>query len=102
MQPASSRKKKAVVVVKKVLGHHMTQKDAKTFIPPGSSVWQDRARGGWCGHVEPYRRASMTFDKFGGDSDAALKALLQALWFQYAELEAKPVVDVCIVADLFS
>lgn len=48
--------------------------------PPDTSIWQDRARGGWCGHFTSCKRISESFDRHGGDSKSALKELLRRLW----------------------
>lgn len=63
-----------------VLPHHIPQCQAKQFAPPDTSIWQDRARGGWCGHFTSCKRISESFDRHGGDSKSALKELLRRLW----------------------
>lgn len=81
--------------------HHITQAQAKRLLPPHTSLWRDVQRSGWCGHNPPNSRVSEAFDKHGGSSDEALKALLRRLWRQHAESKGKEPEELCIVQGLF-
>ena len=83
--------------------HHLASGEANRFNkPPGSFVWRDVKRGGWCGHVPPYKRVSEPFVKHGGSSITSFRACLRGLWIQYAAKVAKSPKDVCFVEGLFS
>ncbi len=95
--------KRAKALLKKfVLPHHISQADAKRFLPPATSVWRDLARGGWCGHCPPNSRLSESFDKHAGSSDDAFRALLVRLWIQNAEKVGQPPANICTVEGLFA
>jgi hypothetical protein len=97
----SSAKKKARVAKRVVLPHHIAQGDAKRFTAPATFVWRDITRGGWCGHCPPNSRVSESFDKHGGSSDLALKALLRTLWTQHAEKSGQKPEEVCNIDGIF-
>lgn len=81
------------------LPHHCEQREARSFIPPGTSIWRDCARGGWCAHHNDYRRISEGFTKHGG-SMLALRHCLRRLWGQYLEARGEPLAN-CPVSGLF-
>eukprot|EP00969_Alexandrium_andersonii_P145211 6421438-Alexandrium_andersonii.AAC.1 len=69
---SSKSKKGGAKASKLVLPHHMEQRDAKKFLPPGASIWRSAARGEWNGHLPPNRRVSEPYLKHGS-SEQALK-----------------------------
>ena len=85
---------------KKVLPHHLDQKVAAKFMPPGASLWRDKKRGGWCSHLPPNKRISESFTKHG-DSDLALRALLKRSWTQYARGRGRAPGKLCPIVGLF-
>ena len=77
----------------------LTQQEAKLLLPPDTSIWQSRSRGGWMGHCPPYRRISAMFVHYPSQ-DAALRCLLQRLWTLHFDRPAA-VPQTCPVKDLF-
>ena len=82
-----------------VLPHHLSQQEAKRFIPQGSSIWVATA-GAWCGHMPPYRRNFESLAKHG-TSEAALRYLLRTLWSQKCKITGEDTSS-CPVRGLFS
>lgn len=71
------------------LPNTISQQEAKSFIPPGSSVWRSNTRYSWNAHVPPRARISEAWAKHGGDQQA-LKCLLRRMWRQHCELQGLP------------
>ena len=72
---------------------------AKRQVPPGSSIWQARVKGGWMGHTPPNPRISSMFTAFPSQGHA-LQNCLQRLWLQHLEKEGKD-ATFCPIVGLF-
>lgn len=59
-----------------------SQAEAKLLLPADASIWRDRTRGGWCGHLPPNPRISAMFSDFPSQGHA-LQHLLRTLWEQH-------------------
>jgi hypothetical protein len=88
-EDGKNKKKKQVVVVKIKLPHHISQPEAKRYVPPGASVWRSLVRSEWCGHLPPAKRCTEPFSRHEG-SEGALKALLRRLWAQHLDRTGAP------------
>ena len=61
----------------------MTQDWAKSFLPPGASIWRANTRGGWHSHLPPHRRQSCSWKEHDMNSFRAYSALLRRVWELY-------------------
>lgn len=52
---------------------------AKSFLPPGTSIWRDRTRQGWCAHPKGHSRVSALWASCGGEQEALRVVLRQCL-----------------------
>ena len=77
----------------------ISQKSAKTYLPPLSSIWRDRIRGGWCGHRQGVRRCRFTWASCGGEREALIECL-RHLWSDHLELACQD-ESMCTVVGLF-
>ena len=77
----------------------MTQEEVKLMLPPKSTIWQNRIKGGWMAHLPPDPRISSMFADFDRP-EAALKDILQRLWRMYFFSKSYP-DSACPVAGLF-
>lgn len=59
----------------------ITQPEAKAMVPPGASIWRDLCRGGWCGHMQGFRRCSRPWSTEGHRE--ACMFVLRTLWNQF-------------------
>ena len=96
---ASKRRKVSNPTVLRLPAHHISQSDAKKYLPPNTPILQGRTKDGWHGHCPPYRRVGHTFVK-RGCSQLARKAIQRDLWTQHLSKTGQP-VETCTVADLF-
>lgn len=48
----------------------ITQAEAKTMLPPNTSIWRDRTRQGWCAHPSGHSRLSSLWASSGGEQQA--------------------------------
>ena len=60
------------------------QATAKTFLPPGASIWKDRTRMAWNAHMPPRARIS---EPWGACEVVALSKILKRVWAQHLEIE---------------
>ena len=72
---------------------------AKTFLPPGATIWRGVVKSTWHCHFHPCSRVSESWLR--GGERIALKRILKRVWFQYADYYGLDVEDVCNVAGLF-
>ena len=100
----SKKKKKGEAAAAKEINmpHHIPTEAANLYNPPGSYLWHDNSRGGWCGHFAPYKRLSEPFTKHGGSSQESLKAVLRGLWIQYGHSKGQAAKYLCHVEGLFA
>ena len=82
-----------------IFSFETTQPQAKLLLPPDSSIWRARTRGGWCGHLPPNGRVSSMFSDFPTQGHA-LQNMLQTLWRQHCRKFGRS-IDTCPVANLF-
>ena len=82
-----------------VLPHHCSQALARTFCPPGASVWKNNKVRGWNGHLPPAPRKSEPLHRHAS-SDEALRSLMQRLWRDYLDRNGLPDIA-CTVTGLF-
>lgn len=68
---------------------NITLEFARRFIPPGASIWVGRGEGTWQGHLEPFRRCSRSWRKYG--EAGALREVLRYLWRRHAALTGQTV-----------
>jgi len=76
------------------------QSQARTFMPPKTSVWRGNNRGLWACHVKGHRRFSEPWSMHGGDSFLAMIAVAQKAWRLFCRDEQLD-TSVCPIADLF-
>ena len=85
---AKASGKKAPAVVRRALPHRvftLSQSEVARLGPPGSSVWQARQKGGWMGHLPPFKRVSAMWSDFGEERSPIV--LLQKLCHLYLIVE---------------
>ena len=78
----------------------LPQERAKTFMPPGTSIWRGNKTQCWAAHVKPRKRHSAPWADFGGDSFLAMQAVVRRAWMYWLEDKDLPITD-CPVPGLF-
>lgn len=58
----------------------VSQADAKTLIPPGTSIWRASSHCAWAGHCPPFARISSSWAM--GEPEA-MKDVIRRLWLAY-------------------
>ena len=71
---------------------------ARSMIPPGSSLWQDDKYRSWQGHYPPYPRRGRSWRTWG--EGVALKFVLRYIWCKYLTDEGWD-LNMCPVAGIF-
>ena len=92
-----------VVPDKRRLPCDIPHSELKRYAPVGCGVWRSlqEGRGGFCGHVPPFRRWTEKFSEHP-DQQSCKIATLRKLWKQRCEIDATDPKVVCDVAGLFS
>ena len=75
--------------------HH----EAKRWCPEGAFVWRSLKTGGWNGHMEPFKRISRSWARYG--EDESLRMVLEGLWEQCCEKHGVDKKD-CPMRGVFS
>lgn len=73
---------------------------AKSFLPPGTSIWRDRTRQGWCAHPKGHSRVSALWASCGGEQEA-LRVVLRQCWALHLESSGLGPDD-CPIGGIFS
>ena len=75
------------------------QSEAKTYLPPGGKIWQDRGSASWCARVPPFKPVARSWRKHGHES--ALYQVVAETWKQWCILEGKEPSE-CPVSGVFA
>lgn len=78
----------------------ITQAEAKTMLPPNTSIWRDRTRQGWCVHPSGHSRLSSLWASSGGEQQA-LCSVLRKCWALHVEGEGRGIEE-CPIEGLFT
>lgn len=73
-----------------VARNDLTQAEAKQFLPPDTYLWRANTKGCWMARVLPHGSHSETWSKHGGDSAAALWAIIRFVWAQWLDDKCLP------------
>lgn len=77
-------KEKVMLMEKKKYDTQISQAEAKTMIPPDTSIWRGLTRQEWCGHCPPRKRIQASWAEH--TESGAMHDVIKRLWIQWLEL----------------
>ena len=66
------------------------QSAAKSYLPPGATIWRSNNRGAWCIHPAGHARSSVPWVEHDGNSKQAMLAAIRICWELYIEDKQLP------------
>lgn len=83
--PKAKGRARAAIAPKPKFNFDITHAEARTYIPPDTSIWRGLTRCQWWGHCEPNPKIVTKWSEHGGEKGAMI-ACIRQLWQEHLAL----------------